>query len=50
MTPILQSFVSGRWVGSQPAQVLHSAINGKEVALTHAESLDFEEALQLLLT
>ena len=46
MTPILQSFVSGRWVGSQPAQVLHSAINGKEIAFTHEESLDFEEALQ----
>ena len=46
MTTILQSFVSGRWIGSQAAQPLHSAINGKEVAFSHAESLDFEEALQ----
>ncbi len=46
MTTILQSFVAGRWIGSQPAQALHSAINGKEVAFAHAERLDFEEALQ----
>ena len=45
MTTILQSFVAGRWVGQQPAQALHSAINGKEVAFAHAESLDFAEAL-----
>ena len=46
MTTILQSFVAGRWIGSQPAQSLHSAINGKEIAFSHAETLDFEEALQ----
>ena len=46
MSHILQSFVAGRWVGQQPAQALHSAINGKEVAFAHAESLDFGEALQ----
>ncbi|MBV5345644.1 MAG: aldehyde dehydrogenase family protein, partial [Rhodoferax sp.] len=42
----LQSFVAGRWLGSQPAQALHSAIHGQEVAFAHAENLDFAEALQ----
>jgi len=46
MTNVLQSFIAGRWIGQQPAQALHSAINGKEVAFAHAESLDFAEALQ----
>ena len=46
MTTVLQSFVAGRWIGQQAAQALHSAINGKEVAFSHAESLDFAEALQ----
>ena len=46
MTNVLQSFIADRWIGQQPAQVLHSAINGKVVAFVHAESLDFAEALQ----
>ena len=46
MTNVLQSFIADRWIGQQPAQALHSAINGKEVAFVHAESLDFAEALQ----
>ena len=46
MTSVLQSFIADRWVGQQAAQALHSAINGKEVAFTHAEKLDFEAALQ----
>jgi oxepin-CoA hydrolase/3-oxo-5,6-dehydrosuberyl-CoA semialdehyde dehydrogenase len=46
MTTVLQSFIAGRWIGEQAAQALHSAINGKEVAFAHAESLDFAEALQ----
>jgi len=46
MTTVLQSFIAGRWIGQQAAQVLHSAINGQEVAFAHAESLDFAEALQ----
>ena len=46
MTTVLQSFVAGRWIGQQAAQALHNAINGKEVAFSHAESLDFAEALQ----
>ena len=46
MTTVLQSFVAGRWIGQQAAQALHSAINGKEIAYAHAETLDFAEALQ----
>jgi len=45
MTSVLQSFIADRWVGQQAAQTLHSAINGQEVAFTHAEKLDFAEAL-----
>ena len=45
MTAVLQSYIAGRWQGSKPAQQLRSAINGKPVASTHAESLDFAEAL-----
>ncbi|MDR2992088.1 MAG: phenylacetic acid degradation bifunctional protein PaaZ [Burkholderiaceae bacterium] len=45
MTTTLQSFIGGRWIGQQSAQVLRSAINGKPVTATHAEALDFGEAL-----
>ena len=45
MTSVLQSFIADRWVGQQAAQALHSAINGQQVAFTHAEKLDFAEAL-----
>jgi oxepin-CoA hydrolase/3-oxo-5,6-dehydrosuberyl-CoA semialdehyde dehydrogenase len=41
----LQSFIGGRWVGNEAAQTLRSAINGQPVARTHAEALDFGEAL-----
>jgi len=41
----LQSFIGGRWIGQQAAQALHSAVNGATVAHTHAEALDFAEAL-----
>ena len=41
----LQSFIAGRWVGGEAAQVLRSAINGQPVARTHAEAIDFGEAL-----
>jgi len=46
MTSVLQSYIGGRWVGTQPAQVLRSAINGRAVAQTHGDALDFEEAVQ----
>ena len=45
MTTTLQSFIAGRWLGTQGAQLLHSAINGRPVASTHAESIDFGEAV-----
>jgi oxepin-CoA hydrolase/3-oxo-5,6-dehydrosuberyl-CoA semialdehyde dehydrogenase len=45
MTPVLQSFIAGRWVGQEAAQQLRSAVNGRPVAATHAESLDFAEAV-----
>ncbi len=44
-SPVLQSHIAGRWVGQLPAQALHSAINGRAVAHTHAEAPDFAEAL-----
>ena len=44
-TPTLQSFIAGRWIGQQGAQLLRSAINGKPVASTHAEVIDFGEAV-----
>jgi len=47
MTPQqLQSFIGGRWLGQQPAQALRSAVNGRTVAHTHAEAIDFGEAVQ----
>ncbi len=46
MTTTLQSYIGGRWLGHQAAQTLRSAINGKPVAATHAETIDFTEALE----
>jgi oxepin-CoA hydrolase / 3-oxo-5,6-dehydrosuberyl-CoA semialdehyde dehydrogenase len=43
--PTLQSYIAGRWIGSEPAQALRSAVNGKTVASTHAEAIDFAEAV-----
>ncbi|MBB5205126.1 oxepin-CoA hydrolase/3-oxo-5,6-dehydrosuberyl-CoA semialdehyde dehydrogenase [Inhella inkyongensis] len=43
MTTTLQSFVAGRWVGTQAKQALRSAINGAVIAHTHEETLNFEE-------
>lgn len=42
---VLQSFIAGQWIGSQSASQLHSAIDGHVVTHTHAEKIDFEEAL-----
>jgi oxepin-CoA hydrolase/3-oxo-5,6-dehydrosuberyl-CoA semialdehyde dehydrogenase len=44
-TPTLQSLIAGRWVGSKPATALASAIDGHIVYHTHAESIDFGEAV-----
>ena len=46
MTRTLQSYIAGRWIGSQPGQTLRSAINGAPVASTHSDQLDFAEAVQ----
>ena len=45
MTKTLQSHIAGRWVGQEAAQTLRSAINGQPVAATHAETIDFAEAV-----
>ena len=44
-TPTLQSLIADRWVGAEPAAALRSAIDGHAVAHTHAEALDFAEAV-----
>jgi oxepin-CoA hydrolase/3-oxo-5,6-dehydrosuberyl-CoA semialdehyde dehydrogenase len=45
MKNTLQSFIAGRWIGEQAGQVLRSAVNGRPVAQTHAEAIDFGEAV-----
>ena len=45
MTPVLQSHIAGRWLGQRSASTLASAVNGRPVAATHAEAIDFAEAL-----
>jgi oxepin-CoA hydrolase/3-oxo-5,6-dehydrosuberyl-CoA semialdehyde dehydrogenase len=42
----LQSYIAGEWVGAKPAQTLASAVNGRPVAATHAEGIDFGAAVQ----
>ena len=46
MITTLQSYIGGRWIGEQSGQTLHSAVNGRPVAHTHAEAIDFGEAVQ----
>ncbi|MDO9403265.1 MAG: phenylacetic acid degradation bifunctional protein PaaZ [Polaromonas sp.] len=41
----LQSFIGGRWLGTTASQPLASAINGAVIASTHAEAIDFGEAV-----
>lgn len=41
----LQSLIAGRWLGATPASTLASALNGRDVAFTHAEAIDFGEAV-----
>ena len=45
MTTTLQSHIAGQWLGQQAGQTLRSAINGKPVATTHAEAIDFGQAV-----
>ena len=42
---LLQSYIGGRWIGATAAQPLNSAVNGRLIASTHAESIDFDEAV-----
>jgi oxepin-CoA hydrolase/3-oxo-5,6-dehydrosuberyl-CoA semialdehyde dehydrogenase len=41
----LQSFIGGRWHGAEAHTPLHSAINNQLIFHTHAEKLDFAEAV-----
>ena len=42
----LQSLIADRWIGREPSAALASAIRGEAIHHTHAESIDFGEALQ----
>src|SRR5664279_3699939 len=44
-TPILQSLIADRWVGSRAGAALASAIDGTTIYQTHADAIDFGEAL-----
>ncbi|HEX2011980.1 MAG TPA: phenylacetic acid degradation bifunctional protein PaaZ [Roseateles sp.] len=44
-TTILQSLIADRWIGATASRELRSAINGRAVARTHAEAIDFAESL-----
>jgi oxepin-CoA hydrolase/3-oxo-5,6-dehydrosuberyl-CoA semialdehyde dehydrogenase len=41
----LQSWIAGRWIGEEAATPLHSALDGQLVYHTHAEKVDFDEAI-----
>jgi oxepin-CoA hydrolase/3-oxo-5,6-dehydrosuberyl-CoA semialdehyde dehydrogenase len=41
----LQSWIGGRWLGQQPSVPLHSALNHALIYHTHAEKIDFDEAV-----
>jgi oxepin-CoA hydrolase / 3-oxo-5,6-dehydrosuberyl-CoA semialdehyde dehydrogenase len=43
--PVLQSWIAGHWHGRQPAAALKSAINGRTVFHTHAETLPYADAV-----
>jgi oxepin-CoA hydrolase/3-oxo-5,6-dehydrosuberyl-CoA semialdehyde dehydrogenase len=43
--PTLQSLIADCWIGRDPGSDLKSAINGRTVYRTHAESIDFAQAL-----
>ena len=43
---IVQSLIADRWVGMRPGAELASAIDGKTIHRTHADTIDFGEALQ----
>ena len=41
----LQSLIAGRWLGAEASTPLHSAVNNKLIYHTHAEKIDFDEAV-----
>jgi len=41
----LQSLIAGRWLGTDPHQPLHSALDNQLIYHTHADRIDFAEAL-----
>ncbi|MFI5270370.1 MAG: aldehyde dehydrogenase family protein, partial [Chloroflexota bacterium] len=43
--PTLQSFIAGRWHGQNAQQPLHSALDSGLIYHTHAEKIDFDEAV-----
>ena len=44
-SPILQSHIADRWVGARAGSALASAIDGSTIHHTHADEIDFGEAL-----
>ena len=45
MVHTLQSFIGGRWQGKEAATALHSALDNRVIYHTHAEQIDFAEAV-----
>src|SRR5450830_256181 len=45
MATTLQSFIAGRWHGKEAHTPLHGALNNQLIYHTHAEAIDFAEAL-----
>ena len=47
MSPtLLQSYIGAEWIGRHGATALRSAVNGAEVAHTHADAIDFGRAVE----
>ncbi|WP_395405388.1 phenylacetic acid degradation bifunctional protein PaaZ [Pseudoduganella sp. UC29_106] len=46
MAQTLQSFIGGRWQGKEAATPLYNALTNGVIYHTHAEQLDFEEAVR----
>jgi oxepin-CoA hydrolase/3-oxo-5,6-dehydrosuberyl-CoA semialdehyde dehydrogenase len=44
--PTLQSLIAGRWHGAESHTPLHSALDSAVIYHTHAEKIDFDEALR----
>jgi oxepin-CoA hydrolase/3-oxo-5,6-dehydrosuberyl-CoA semialdehyde dehydrogenase len=42
----LQSLIAGRWLGTEAHQPLHSALDNQLIYHTHADKIDFGEAVQ----